>query len=233
MAKKSAKKTAKKSVKKPVSKKVVKKAAQKTKRQPAKKAAPKATRKSIKKTAKKLTKKVKRVASKTAVLMPTVTMLPSKGPQIGEEIPNFSIPSTAGQDFVLKNYQGKKVLLYFYPKDSTPGCTIEAYEFSGLQDQFKSQNVEVFGVSRNSLLSHDKFRDEQSLTIDLLSDPDETACKIFDVIKMKNMYGNRVMGVERSTFLLDEKGRLLKEWRKVKAEGHAKEVLNAVKEIKE
>lgn len=232
MAKKTAKKKSPKSVSKKavkkVAKKVIKKTAKKVKRQPAKMA------KTAKKTSPKANRKpAKRTVVKTAVSMPTVTLLPSKAPKIGEEVPNFSIPSTAGQDFVLKNYQGKKVLLYFYPKDSTPGCTIEAYEFSGLQDQFKSQNVEVFGISRNSLLSHDKFRDEQSLTIDLLSDPDETACKIFDVIKMKNMYGNRVMGVERSTFLLDEKGRLLKEWRKVKAEGHAKEVLAAVKEIKE
>lgn len=225
MAKKKTAKTQKKS-------RAVKKAKSKPLKKVAKKAAKKVAKKAIAKKA--VTKKLKKVKTTPVIVAGTIisSSEPSKAPQIGEVVPNFSIPSTAGQDFVLNNYQGKKVVLYFYPKDSTPGCTTEGYEFSGLQDQFKNQNTEIFGISRNSLLSHDKFKDEQSLTIDLLSDPDEKACKLFDVIKQKNMYGNMVMGVERSTFLLDEKGRLVKEWRKVKAEGHAKEVLAAVKELK-
>src|SRR6185312_17476645 len=113
-----------------------------------------------------VTKKVKKIKTTPVIVAGTIisSSEPSKAPQIGDVVPNFSIPSTAGQDFVLNNYQGKKVVLYFYPKDSTPGCTTEGYEFSGLQDQFKNQNTEIFGISRNSLLSHDKFKDEQSLT---------------------------------------------------------------------
>lgn len=225
------KKTQKKTAKKKITKKTVKKVAKKKAVKPVKKLAKKAAKKVAPKkaTAKKPTKKA---AVKSTAIAPTKTTLPPKGPQIGETVPDFSIPSTAGQDFVLSQHRGKKVVLYFYPKDSTPGCTTEAYEFSNLKDQFNKENTEVYGISRNSLLSHDKFIDEQSLTIDLLSDPDEKACKLFDVIKMKNMYGKQVMGVERSTFVLDEKGQLVKEWRGVKAEGHAKEVLNIIKEMK-
>lgn len=149
--------------------------------------------------------------------------------KIGEKVPEFSIPSTSGSDFSLKNFKGQKILLYFYPKDATPGCTIEGLEFSKLKPQFKKLNVEVFGISRDDLKSHDKFKCNQDFSFDLLSDEDEKACQIFDVIKEKNMYGKKVMGIERSTFLIDEKGKLLLEWRKVKAEGHAKEVLNQIK----
>lgn len=123
----------------------------------------------------------------------------------------------------------QKVLLYFYPKDSTPGCTIEGHEFSKLKKEFSKLNIAIFGISRDSISSHEKFKEKQCYTIDLLSDEDEIACGIFDVIKEKNMYGKKVMGIERSTFLISEDGILIQEWRKVKAEGHALALLQELK----
>lgn len=121
------------------------------------------------------------------------------------------------------------VLLFFYPKDSTPGCTVESQDFSKLKNQLLKKSVTVLGVSRDSIKSHEKFRDKFELTVDLISDSEEELCQIFDVIKEKNMYGKKVMGIERSTFLLDKKLNLVQEWRKVKAEGHAAEVLDFIK----
>jgi thioredoxin-dependent peroxiredoxin len=141
-------------------------------------------------------------------------------------VPEFQLQGTNQLTFSPKSYSGKKVVLYFYPKDSTPGCTVEGHEFSKLLERFKKKNAVVFGVSRDSLQSHDKFREKQCYTVELLSDPDEVACRIFGVIKEKNMYGRKVMGIERSTFLIDEKGQLAAEWRGVKAQGHAQEVLS-------
>jgi peroxiredoxin Q/BCP len=155
----------------------------------------------------------------------------SKTPSVGEKVPDFSLPSTAGDDFSLKDFKGKKVVLYFYPKDSTPGCTLEGHEFSKLIKEFRKQKTEVFGISRDSLKSHDNFKSKQNYVIELLSDSEEAACDIFDVIKEKNMYGKKLMGIERSTFLIGEDGKLLKEWRKVKAAGHAQEVLDAIKDL--
>lgn len=154
-----------------------------------------------------------------------------KTPSVGDLVPDFSLPSTSGEDFSLKALKGKKVLLYFYPKDSTPGCTIEGLEFSKLIKEFRKSKTEVFGISRDSLKSHDNFKCKQDFQFDLLSDADEAACALFDVIHEKNMYGKKVMGVVRSTFLIGEDGRLLKEWRKVKAEGHAKEVLQVIRDL--
>lgn len=145
------------------------------------------------------------------------------------KVKNFSLESSNGETFDLMDYKGKKVILFFYPKDSTPGCTIEGQEFTKLLPQFKKQNAEVFGVSRDSIKSHCNFIDKQGYKHQLLSDPDEVACKIFDVIKEKNMYGKKVMGIERSTFIIDENQNLMHEWRKVKAEGHAQEVLEYLK----
>lgn len=150
---------------------------------------------------------------------------------IGEAVPDFSLPSTSGKDFSLKDLKGKKVVLYFYPKDSTPGCTTEGLEFSKLIKDFKKNKTEIFGISRDSLKSHDNFKSKQDFQFDLLSDSDELACQIFDVIKEKNMYGRKVMGIERSTFVIGEDGKLLKAWRKVKAQGHAQEVLEAIKKL--
>ncbi len=131
-------------------------------------------------------------------------------------------------EFKLSDYAGKKVALYFYPKDATPGCTTEGHEFTKLKEKFSQINVEIFGVSRDSIKSHEKFKEKQCFNFDLLSDEDEKICQLFGVIKEKNMYGKKVMGIERSTFVIDEEGKLIAEWRKVKAEGHAQEVLEKI-----
>ncbi len=154
-----------------------------------------------------------------------------KAAKVGEAVADFSLPSTSGQDFSLKQLKGKKVVLYFYPKDSTPGCTTEGIEFSKLIKEFRKNKTEVFGVSRDSLKSHGNFKSKQDFQFELLSDADELACGLFDVIHEKNMYGRNVLGVVRSTFLIGEDGKLLKEWRKVKAQGHAEEVLAYIKAL--
>jgi peroxiredoxin Q/BCP len=151
---------------------------------------------------------------------------------LGKPVPDFSLPSTEGDDFHLSENKGKKIVLYFYPKDATPGCTIEGHEFTQLLKEFKKNNTEVYGISRDTMNSHCKFREKENYAVHLLSDENEKACQLFDVIKEKNMYGKKVMGIERSTFMIDESGKLLKEWRKVKAEGHAKEVLESLKSLK-
>lgn len=126
----------------------------------------------------------------------------------------------------LSDYQGKKVVLYFYPKDDTPGCTLEGQQFSQLAPEFEKHNAVVLGVSRDSVKSHDKFKCKYDFSIELLSDEKEVLCKTFDVIKEKNMYGRKVLGIERSTFVIDEDGKLLREYRKVTADGHASQVLH-------
>lgn len=151
--------------------------------------------------------------------------------KIGKKVPEFNLPATGEKSVKLSDLKGKKVVLYFYPKDSTPGCTIEGQNFRDSIKKFKSQNAVIFGVSRDSLASHEKFKKNECFPFDLLSDSDEKLCKLFDVIKEKNMYGKKVMGIERSTFLIDEEGILREEWRKVKIEGHVDEVLNAVKNL--
>ena len=147
---------------------------------------------------------------------------------IGKKIPAFSLSSTDGEKFKLSDFKGKKIVLYFYPKDATPGCTVEGLDFSKLHKKFQKKNTEVFGISKDSFESHCKFRDKQKFSFHLLSDTDGKACEIFDVIKEKNMYGKKFMGIERSTFLIDEDGKLEKEWRKVKVDGHAEAVLDAI-----
>jgi peroxiredoxin Q/BCP len=144
--------------------------------------------------------------------------------KIGQKVPAFEAEATGDQTIKLKELAGKKVVLFFYPRDMTPGCTIEGHEFTDLKKKFLAKNTLVFGISRDSLASHEKFKLKENYTIDLLSDPDEKICNIFDVMKDKNMYGKKVRGIERSTFIIDEEGKLLHEWRKVKAEGHAEEV---------
>lgn len=154
-----------------------------------------------------------------------------KNAKVGDLVSDFSLPSTSGGDFSLKDLRGKKIVLYFYPKDSTPGCTTEGLEFSKLIKEFKKNKTEVFGISRDTLKSHDNFKCKQDFQFELLSDADELACGIFDVIHEKNMYGRKVLGVVRSTFLIGEDGKLLHEWRKVKAQGHAQEVLDYIKDL--
>ena len=152
--------------------------------------------------------------------------------KVGKKVPVFSLPSTGNKILKLSDLKGKNIIIYFYPKDATPGCTIEGQNFRDNIRKFSSRNTIVLGVSRDKINSHEKFKKNQKFPFDLLSDEDETLCKIFDVIKEKNMYGKKFIGIERSTFLIDEKGILRKEWRKVKVKGHVEEVLTALKEIK-
>ena len=146
-------------------------------------------------------------------------------------VPDFSIASTSGQTFTLSEQSGKVVVIYFYPKDSTPGCTTQAQGFRDLQAEFLAAEAVVVGVSRDSLKSHENFKLKQSLNFELLSDSEEALCQQFDVIKQKKMYGKEVRGIERSTFLIDPNGVLRQEWRKVKVDGHVPEVLAAVKAL--
>ena len=148
---------------------------------------------------------------------------------LGKAVPDFALPATGEQTIRLSDLKGNHVVVYFYPKDSTPGCTVEGQNFRDLHDKFKRAKTVILGVSRDSLKSHENFKSKQEFPFDLLSDADEELCRLFDVIKLKNMYGKQVMGIERSTFLIDAAGVLRREWRKVKVDGHAEEVLEAVK----
>jgi peroxiredoxin Q/BCP len=149
-----------------------------------------------------------------------------------EPAPDFELPATGSRTFRLADAHGKPLVLYFYPKDNTPGCTTEGQQFRDLHDQFAKIGCLVFGISRDSLKSHESFKWKMSFPFDLLSDADEVACKLFDVIKMKNMYGKKVRGIERSTFVIDAAGVIRREWRGVKVPGHAQEVLEFVKTLK-
>ena len=152
-------------------------------------------------------------------------------PRLNRVIKNFKAASTGDKTIELKDFRGQNVVLYFYPKDSTPGCTQEGLDFKALHTKFRRSKTVIFGVSRDSLASHEKFRAKQGFPFDLLSDPDEALCNYFDVIKEKTLYGRKFMGVERSTFLIDAEGKLRGEWRKVKVKGHADEVLDAAKSL--
>ncbi len=140
-------------------------------------------------------------------------------------VPDFEAESTSGKTFRLSDYRGKNIILYFYPKDNTPGCTQEGLDFKAHFEDFTARNTVIFGISRDSLKVHEGFKTKQAFPFDLLSDKEETLCQLFDVIKMKNMYGKQVRGIERSTFLIDEQGVLIQEWRKVKVKTHVAEVL--------
>jgi thioredoxin-dependent peroxiredoxin len=150
---------------------------------------------------------------------------------VGKSAPNIDIESSSGQSVNLSKIKGQKIVLYFYPKDDTPGCTIESNEFNQLLSSFKKQNCIVYGISRDSVKSHDKFICKFGYQFELLSDADEKICKYFDVIKEKNMYGKMVFGIERSTFIFDSGNKIVKEYRKVKVEGHAAEILKDVQSI--
>lgn len=151
-------------------------------------------------------------------------------PKLNRVVGDFTAESTGG-DIRLKDLRGKNVVLYFYPKDATPGCTQEGQDFRDLHAKFKRQQTVIFGVSRDSLASHEKFKAKQKFPFELISDPEEKVCRKFDVIQEKTLYGRKFMGVERSTFLLDKDGKLRREWRKVKVKGHADEVLEAAREL--
>ena len=146
-------------------------------------------------------------------------------------IPDFSLPATSNTVFRLSEKTGKVVVIYFYPKDSTPGCTTESQQFRDLHEAFAAVNAEILGISRDSLKSHENFKSKQALPFELGSDADEAVCNLFDVMKLKNMYGKQVRGIERSTFVIDGGGVLRREWRGVKVPGHAEEVLNFVKTL--
>lgn len=158
-------------------------------------------------------------------------MAKSAIPAPGEKAPQFKLPATTGENVSLKALTGRWVVLYFYPKDATPGCTQEGHDFSALIGKFRALNADVYGVSRDTMASHEKFKEKQKYKVDLISDSDEALCNALGVIKLKNMYGKKVRGIERSTFVIDPKGRIAKEWRKVKVDGHAKEVLEYIEEV--
>ena len=149
----------------------------------------------------------------------------------GRPVKDFSLPSTGGGTFRLSELRGKHLVLYFYPKDSTPGCTLEGGDFRDHYAGFRKAGAEVVGVSRDSLKSHEGFKAKMKFPFELLSDADEALCAQFGVIKMKNMYGKKVRGIERSTFVIDREGKLAREWRGVKVPRHAEEVLNFVKAL--
>tara|TARA_B100000767_G_scaffold275140_1_gene310660 strand:+ start:6536 stop:7006 length:471 start_codon:yes stop_codon:yes gene_type:complete len=151
--------------------------------------------------------------------------------EIGKKIINFKAESTNKDKFVLKDHLGINIVIFFYPKDNTPGCTQEGLDFSNNLIKFKNLNTKVYGVSRDSIKSHDNFKKKYKYKFDLISDPDEYLCNLFDVIKEKSMFGKKYMGIERSTFIINTKNTLIKEWRKVKVNGHSDEVLKYIKEL--
>ena len=149
----------------------------------------------------------------------------------GKAVKDFSLPSTGGGTFKLSDQRGKTLIVYFYPKDNTPGCTVEGTDFRDRHREFAKAGAEVVGVSRDSLKSHEGFKAKMKFPFELLSDADEKACALFGVMKMKNMYGKKVRGIERSTFVLDGDGVIAREWRGVKVPGHVEEVLDFVKTL--
>jgi thioredoxin-dependent peroxiredoxin len=150
---------------------------------------------------------------------------------VGKAVPDFTLPATGGASWRLKDARGHILALYFYPRDNTPGCTLEGQQFAALAPRFKKAGVTIAGISRDTLASHEKFLTKMGFPFQLLSDEDEKVCKLFDVIRKKHMYGRTVMGIERSTFLIDATGVLKQEWRKVKVEGHAQSVLDAARAL--
>ncbi|MBL3588293.1 MAG: peroxiredoxin [gamma proteobacterium endosymbiont of Lamellibrachia anaximandri] len=151
---------------------------------------------------------------------------------IGKPVPDIELPATSDKTLKLSDFRGKPIVLYFYPKASTPGCAQEGRDFTAAINKFRRQSTIIIGVSRDSIKAQENFKTKQAFPFELLSDKEEALCNAFDVIKMKNMYGKKVRGIERSTFLIDESGLLRKEWRKVKVKGHVDEVLDAVKAMR-
>lgn len=153
-------------------------------------------------------------------------------PQLNKAIKDFTVSVTGSPSTIkLSDFKGKNVVIYFYPKDNTPGCTTEGQNFRDLYSEFQQANTVIFGVSRESIKSHENFKAKQEFPFELISDPEEELCKLFDVIKLKKLYGKEYMGIDRSTFLIDKEGILRQEWRKVKVDGHAEEVLKAAQAL--
>ncbi len=151
--------------------------------------------------------------------------------EIGQTAPDFTLPATGGKEITLSELKGHNVVLYFYPRDNTPGCTKEGQAFRDHYGEFQALDTVVLGVSRDSLKTHENFKAKHRFPFELLSDSEETVCKLYDVLKEKNMYGRKVIGIERSTFLIDREGILRQAWRKVKVAGHVEEVLDAVRKL--
>jgi len=151
--------------------------------------------------------------------------------QLDQTVPNFQLPSTGDTIFNLSDYKGKNVVVYFYPKDSTPGCTLEGQNFRDNMTEFEAHDTVIVGISRDSIRKHENFKAKQEFPFDLLSDEEESACALFDVLHLKKNYGREYMGIVRSTFLIDKQGVLRQEWRKVKVKEHLAEVLDAVKAL--
>lgn len=150
--------------------------------------------------------------------------------EAGKPVPDFRLPASGGEEVSLKQFRGRKVVLYFYPKDSTPACTQEACDFRDLGALFAEYGTAVLGISGDSVKSHDRFSQKQGITFPLLADEDHEVCRKYGVWQLKKMYGREFEGIVRSTFLIDEEGKLLKAWRGIRVKGHADEVLEAVKE---
>jgi peroxiredoxin Q/BCP len=150
---------------------------------------------------------------------------------LGKAVPDFKLPSTGAESWRLKEARGHALVLYFYPRDDTPGCTLEGQQFAQLGSRFKKSGITILGVSRDTMASHQKFKSKMCFPFELLADEDGEVCKLFDVIREKNMYGRKVLGIERSTFLIDASGVLRSEWRKVKVDGHALAVLEAAQAL--
>lgn len=150
---------------------------------------------------------------------------------LNQPVTDFELPATGGKSFKLSAHLGKTIVIYFYPKDSTPGCTTQGMQFRDHYAEFETANTEIKGISRDSLKSHENFKAKFSFPFELIADTDEIACNIFNVIKLKNMYGKQVRGIERSTFVIDKNGVLVKEWRGVKVDGHVKQVLDFIKSL--
>ena len=150
---------------------------------------------------------------------------------VGKKCPKFSGECTSNKNLSNDDFIGKNLVIYFYPKDATPGCTTEGQDFRDNYKIFKELNAEIVGVSRDSIKSHENFKEKQSFPFELLSDPDEKMCKAFDVMKMKSMYGREYLGVDRSTFLISTEGKVIKEWRSVKVKGHVVEVIDEIKKL--
>ena len=150
---------------------------------------------------------------------------------LNKPVPDFELPATGDKTVRLSDLRGKNVLIYFYPKDNTPGCTLEGQQFRDHIAEFEQLNTVIFGISRDSVKTHENFKNKQAFPFDLLSDKDETVCNLFGVIQLKKLYGREYMGVDRSTFLIDAEGVLRQEWRSVKVKGHVDEVLTALKAL--
>ncbi len=151
--------------------------------------------------------------------------------KLNEKVPAFSVSATSDQELTEKALKGQNTVIYFYPKDNTPGCTTEGQEFRDAIEAFKACNTVIYGVSKDSMRTHENFKAKQCFPFELISDPDESFCRLFDVIKLKKLYGKEYMGIERSTFLIDAEGTLIREWRGVKVKGHVAEVLNAAQSL--